>query len=152
MIQKIFNLIASSSERSRKIIAGIAVALAGIMLFFAWTAGVSARLPLLGSGFDASSAIAQTQPGEAPIASNATAISPMKGLIESFHDLAGLFHGEYPAIPDSSSAASFTPARPVDDLFNKISDEPTSVTSTKQSEASTTTPDDLPLADELPGL
>ncbi len=152
MTQKILQLITSTSERSRKIIAGITVGIAGIMLFFAWTAGVSTRLPLLGSEFQLP---ARTEPdsrlslessgGQATTLtsgeqSRAAAVSPVKGLFDSFQDLVQLFSKEYPAIPDSSSAASSS--QPINELFNKISDEIPAATST----------DNLPLIEELPGL
>lgn len=153
-MQKITNFIASSSEHTRKIIAGITLALAGILLFFAWTAGVSARLPLLGSEFDNLSALPttsapqETQPQDngASVPSTslgrqgATAVSPMKGLIDSFQDLVRLFRGEYPAVSNSSSVASSSSARPIDELFNKISDETPPATSTATS------------TEDLPGL
>lgn len=154
-MHKITNFIASSSEHTRKIIAGIILALAGILLFFAWTAGVSARLPLLGSEFDNLSALPtapapqETQPQDngalVPSTSlgrqGATAVSPMKGLIDSFQDLVRLFRGEeYPAVSNSSSVASSSSARPIDELFNKISDETPPATSTATS------------TEDLPGL
>lgn len=147
MAQKILNFIASSSERSRKIIAGITLGIAGIMLFFAWTAGVSGRLPLLGSEFDPS--IPASRDSEQATAAlsetpRAAAVSPVKGLIDSFQDLVQLFHEEYPAIPDSSSAASSTPVRPIDDLFDNIAEE-TPPTESVGAE-------DLPPIEDLPGL
>ena len=154
MVQQIINFIASSSERSRRIIAGIAVGLAGIMLFFAWTAGVSARLPLLGSEFDPLTDSTGSPQAITPLTdagdgeqSRAAAVSPVKGLIDSFQDLVQLFHKEYPAIPDSSSAASSTPARPIDDLFDTIADE-TPETDSETASAS----ENLPPIEDLPGL
>ena len=155
MAQKILQFILAISERGRKIIAGITVGLAGIMLFFAWTAGVSARLPLLGSEFDPST-FARDEPSNSEQSalstdasggeqSRAAAVSPVKGLINSFQDLVQLFHKEYPAIPDSSSATS-SPAQPIDDLFENIAGE------APATDATTTPYEDLPPAEELPGL
>lgn len=156
-MRNIINFITSRSEHTRKVIAGTGVAIAGVLLFFAWTAGVSARLPLLGSEFDPS-AIARGEPSnseqsipstgaESGEQSRATTVSPMKGLIESFQDLAKLFRGEYPAAASNISSSS-TPAAPIDGLFNKISDE-TQATTTSDA---TTTRENLPPIEDLPGL
>ncbi len=150
MTQKIKNFIAASSERSRKVIAGITVGFAGIMLFFVWTAGVSARLPLLGSEFTIPAA---TDPDsrlslESGYAGPVT-VSPMRGLIDSFQGLARLFQGEYSAgspSADGSSRVSYPSTPPIQGLFEKIADE------ARVTDATTTVREDLPPADELPGL
>ena len=156
-MKKILNFIISRSEHTRKIIAGVGVGIAGIMLFFAWSAGVSARLPLLGSEFDLSADSTGSPQAIAPFAlpadarggeqSQATAVSPIKGLIESFQDLMKLFHGDYPAAAANASFPAST--TPIDGLFNKVGDE--AQASSTQSNTATTTNNQPPIED-LPGL
>jgi hypothetical protein len=180
MAKKIIQFIISRSEHTRKIIAGTGVAIAGIMLFFAWTAGVSARLPLLGSEFNpltdstplTSSGQAISQPLQSFGGQAATVVSPIKGLIESLSDMANLFRSQYSGVSDmpSTSVSSSPSQPPIDELFNSIGDteqaspSPTSIGAETPIGNSDTIAgaepipppasplDNLPPADELPGL
>ena len=164
-MKQIVQFIISRSEYTRKIIAGTTVAIAGIMLFFAWGAGVAARLPMLGSELSLSPT---NQSMEQEIAATITAqneisddpqpnteqektktASLTKGLMESFGDMAKVFQSQYSAAFDSvSPPASSAPSQPpIDGLFNNIGDE-TAASSTEISE----TTSDLPPIEELPGI
>ncbi|MBI3442263.1 MAG: hypothetical protein HY007_00615 [Candidatus Sungbacteria bacterium] len=163
MAQKIFNFIASRSEHTRKVIAGIALCIGGVMLFFAWTAGVSARLPLLGSEFDLS--IIQTSGNQDQPTIPASAaqgnepsriISPIQGLMESWRDLVRLFRGEYPAASSASltnASSSPSQSQPIDELFNKMGDEPQPPPATPAPIPPVASPsDNLPPIEDLPGI
>ena len=126
--------------------------MAGIVLFFAWGIGVSARLPLLGSSLDdlsadSSSPQAPTRPifqgtgVDSTTVKEAQAISPIKGLIESFRDLIRLFHGDVPTPTQLRRDAGGGVG--VDGLFHKVGDETAD---------SATTSEALPPIEDLPGL
>lgn len=112
-------LLSSYSETARKFFAGVCMACAATALFFAWSAKITARFPVLGPDIGVareSADISQTVPPSGALT---------KGLTESIKDAVGVlkdsvFSARPPGEPGASSASS---SESLHELFNKVSDD-----------------------------
>lgn len=119
--QNFSGFLSSYSETARKLCAGLCMACAALVLFFAWSAKITARFPVLGAGENPD--FVGTQSAQAATLSDS---GFTKGLAESIKDAVGVLKDSifFPNKPAEPGTTSTSESEPLHELFNTISDEP----------------------------